>query len=231
MGQHHPSFSDIAFFVNYAYSHNFVDDHLGRIHVFHSRTDKTDVYVQELDRDLLHEQVFEIANDKYDYHHPFLLHIFNYIVVRGETMNQAMGKNFSDDFFGREDHIGLIIMEAFQSDLSSDIRKRSHNKRPFTETELWDMADQMIKALAYLQLQGVPHKSVSITKMLNCNGVYKMNYVQPVINAAVYKKDIWGSNYKKDLKALGLALLTATNLGTPGLDLSDNILHAGRSYS
>ena len=41
-------------------------------------------------------------------------------------------------------------MEVFQKDLNEEIRYRKFKNTPFSEDELWDMADNLISGLAYL---------------------------------------------------------------------------------
>ena len=44
-----------------------------------------------------------------------------------------------------------MILEPFDSDLHEDIESRKKQGLSFTEDELWDMANNLISALAYMQ--------------------------------------------------------------------------------
>jgi len=61
-----------------------------------------------------------------------------------------LNKYLSRNEFSGDESVHLLILEVFKTDLGEDIISRKKAKKPFTEDELWDMADNLISALAYL---------------------------------------------------------------------------------
>jgi serine/threonine protein kinase len=74
----------------------------------------------------------------------------------------------------------MLILEVFDTDLDEDIQLKKSTGKIFSEDELWDMADNLISALAYLQNHGLSHRGIRTTSILCCKGNYKLNYVPSV---------------------------------------------------
>ena len=129
----------------------------------------------------------------------------------------------------------MLILEVFDSDLNENIRIRKDQNRHFSEDELWDMADNLISALAYLQNNGLSHRNIRTDTILCSKGDYKLNYVPSVVRYQTKSISLSDSNhdYKIDSKDLGLCLLTASNLGGLENAVSDagRIKYAGERYS
>jgi len=89
---------------------------------------------------------FPDVKERYNFHHWNLLHVFNFFETTGKAFNfQLNYEAFSDD-----ERLHMLILEVFDSDLEEDIQLKDQTGKIFSEDELWDMADNLISALAYL---------------------------------------------------------------------------------
>jgi hypothetical protein len=62
----------------------------------------------------------------YDFHHPNLLHVFNFFATTGYDLKYHIGDTFENEY-DDDEKVDVAIIEVFQTDLYQDINSRSKN--------------------------------------------------------------------------------------------------------
>ena len=130
-----------------------------------------------------------------------------------------------------------VLMELADIDWEKEIKKRSENKKYYTEGELFDILKQLIKTFALLQKNNITHRDVKPqniliidnkykigdfgeAKNISTDGVIKQNirgtelYMSPILFKALNSRHnhVIHNTYKSDVFSLGMCLLLAATL-------------------
>jgi hypothetical protein len=98
MGQKHPNFVPKVFFEKYRYWRTISDVVYGDLYEFLNPSDLHHVYLQVINMPPNVGKI-DISQVKqvYDFHHPNLLHIFNFFRTRGSDLKYHLGKTSEQD--------------------------------------------------------------------------------------------------------------------------------------
>ena len=130
-----------------------------------------------------------------------------------------------------------VLMELADIDWEKEIKKRSENKKYYTEGELLDILKQLVRTFTLLQKNNITHRDVKpqnilITdnkykicdfgeaKNISTDGVIKQNirgtelYMSPILFKALNSSHnhVVHNTYKSDVFSLGMCLLLASTL-------------------
>ncbi len=112
MGAKHPSFIPEEFFDTYRFSRCIKDHVYGNLYEFINPHDGHQVLIQEIDLDIRIKNIKKM----YDFHHPNLLHVFNFFATTGFSLKYNIGETLENDFEDDE-KVDIAIIEVFQTDL------------------------------------------------------------------------------------------------------------------
>ena len=131
MGNKHPRFNPTRFFESYRYRKSIDDSVYGMLYDFTDPMTMHSVYLRII------EQGLDVltAKKRFDYHHPNLVHLFNYFQTSGADLKYHIGAK-SEKAFEDAVRYDCLIVETFQTDLQEDINYRIGLRQPFTRDEL-----------------------------------------------------------------------------------------------
>ena len=218
------------FVKNYQFLRRIKDPRYGEISVLQDKFTKELVALKELlsksTRDF--EKDINSLRIRYKTSHP------NIVKVLGYTSK-------SEDNFCASVHKILMIVEYLENDLEKEITLKKNQNSFYKEDQLWYLLENIVKALALLQRNEVPHEdlkpsSILISKM----GVYKIaqhniagttipayhqrlsgmsdgrTYLSPALlsNLQRYELKPNHNSWKSDVFSLGMIVLHAATLSS-----------------
>jgi hypothetical protein len=137
-----------------------------------------------------------------------------------------------------EDYKYYILMELAQTDWEEEIKYRNKHNLYYTEEEIFNMIQQLVRCYSLLQKNNVSHRDVKPQNILILNGMYKVcdfgeartisgknGYIhQPIRGSELYMSpilfdalnshriDVLHNSYKSDVFSLGMCLFLAATL-------------------
>ena len=128
------------------------------------------------------------------------------------------------------------VLEALDTDLAKDIKQRTEAQRPYTETEVRDIALQTASALAYSHSKNLAHRDVKPGNIFRTGPTYKLGdfgcffvkqdtsytasyagdqrYMSPQLLEACVRRTPYNA-FKTDVYALGASLLHVVTGSSP----------------
>ena len=82
-----------------------------------------------------------------------------------------------------------------------------------------------------MERKGIPHGRVDEPRVLNCNGIYKLSPVMPIITWITEGVSNPVEVYKKDTKDMGEVLLSATTLGDRSESAENDLNAVSKKHS
>ena len=135
------------------------------------------------------------------------------------------------------EYIYYVLMELASIDWENEIKKRSDNKKFYTEGELMEILNQLISTFALLQKNNITHRDIKPQNILIANNKYKICdfgeakiiqtdgviqqsirgtelYMSPILFKALNsrQKIVVHNTYKSDVFSLGMCVLLAATL-------------------
>jgi len=134
-----------------------------------------------------------------------------------------------------EYEVGLVL-EALQGDLGADLKNRSVLSKPYSESELLQILDNVSDALVFAKLQGVAHLDIKPANIFVDSGEYKLGnfgsacdaeaavsvtgdvtllYMSPEMRVRLLGERIEVDLFQSDVCSLGMTLLHLAKLREP----------------
>ena len=162
--------------------------------------------------------------------------LFNFIK---ETNSSGVIKLYGDQCEQKNEaeYIYYVLMELANIDWENEIKKRSETKKYYTEGELMEIINQLIKTFALLQKNNITHRDIKPQNILIANNMYKVCdfgeakiistdgviqqnirgtelYMSPILFKALNtrQKKVIHNTYKSDVFSLGMCILLAATL-------------------
>ena len=162
--------------------------------------------------------------------------LFNFIK---KTNSNGVIKLYGDQCVQKNDaeYIYYVLMELASIDWEKEIKKRSEQKKYYSEGELNQILNQLITSFALLQKNNITHRDIKPQNILIVNGIYKICdfgeakiittdgviqqsirgtelYMSPILFKALNarQKKVVHNTYKSDVFSLGMCILLAATL-------------------
>ena len=150
------------------------------------------------------------------------------IKIYGEKINPSTGSQ-------------CILMEYAESDWENEINKKKASYKYYSEYELMNILNQLIKTMALLEKYNITHRDIKTKNILIAKGKYKVSdfsdskvipegrakllvrgtelFMSPLLLKAYHQStDVIHDSYKSDVYSLGMCALYAANLSTRIID-------------
>ena len=144
---------------------------------------------------------------------------------------------------GIEEFKYYILMELAQTDWEEEIKYRNKHNLYYSEDEIFNMIQQLVKCYSLLQKNNISHRDVKPQNILLLNGLYKIcdfgeariisgknGYIhQPIRGSELYmspilfdalnnhRHDVLHNSYKSDVFSLGMCIFLAATLSFDSL--------------
>lgn len=146
--------------------------------------------------------------------HPNIVRLYSYCWIQSRT-----------------EYLLVMVLEPCDKDLGKDCKQRLANSFPYQEVELWGIARELVRVLAWLQGQNIAHRDIKPENIFLTQSTIKLGdfgtsrqmiadtrmstvtgtplYLSPQLRKALYSQSSQTSHnaYKSDVYSLGMTLL------------------------